>query len=886
MTPHEQKSPHEQTLSSITNENIMRANQIIKARALRYYDAAVAIILLGAAVYLLGYWFDAEIFPGGPRAYLYPALTILLTAVLSTRLFRLVLGVKSLRYIAVYPSVSLVAVLVVAGAVYWIPFFQSNRQAILNAVGIFAVALAAREIWAGTRKRLVSCKPAVKDRAAWAGWPVDLHWILDEKPIETVSEDHFGYKSLVTRLASMVEQNTCQSFGLTGPHGSGKTSVLNMVAGELRNRSNKHWFEFVGGWGRSGDNVSASVLEAIVRRLHDEGVEALSLLTWPSDYMREILGDSSFLARTLRCCIQSQQDSVAVLQRLDPVLDAINKHMVVVVEDVDRNTSDDGMNTLCHLLDDFRHTRNVSFFFLKSEETNTSIDFHRLCEHTEMMPRIEPDVLAGHLDEIMQAAKEYGANKLLLHSDRLDIKRLVVQRQVGENTSERNITWAALCTLAHTPRSLKHALRRTMRLWAELAGEVDLLELLLWALLREGCPTGYEFLKSNLGELRQLPNDIVVDEKKEGPVRRIREQIEALGLPIAQEQALKVALTILGFKVSVYKDESFYVNMKADLNHKGQNIPMASQSIGNDMPTDYFRRLEAGELGEHELSDQHVLEVITKYVQGCDAVLPGKVAECKMWAEKITQYEGLMPTERVLDLIEEHIRALGKTYGGGARDDSPGFMDLRDLWNRRGDAYEPFRDRLEAILLIALDYSLELSCCIYYWYVDRYSADVEHKVRVRWIEGLRERVEQREGYIGAVLDPEYPWALFHAMRFREEYSAYNTPEEWQWLVPHLLVAMAKVPEQVVPDVAHLLIRDMRGPRGGQGAWFELEEKFLERLCPLPQDRAALASGLLLYAESRPENDSTAFMIRYVKEPLLRYCNGSNADPKAGPDDAP
>ena len=81
----------------------------------------------------------------------------------------------------------------------------------------------------------------------------------------------------------------------------------------------------------------------------------------------------------------------------------------------------------------------------------------------------------------------------------------------------------------------------------------------------------------------------------------------------------------------------------------------------------------------------------------------------------------------------------------------------------------------------------------------------------------------------------------------------------------------KHPEETVPDVAHLLIRDMREARGGEVAWFELDSGYFEGMSPAAKDRAALARGLLQYAESCSENDPTAFMIKYVKKQLLQYC---------------
>lgn len=861
ITGHESNSPRQN----------MSKMQTPRAIALRYFEAAFAILLFWSACRVLGNWYDVKIVPGEQDIYLYLALTILLTALLSTRLFRLVLKIKAIRFIGAYPSVSVVSVLIVAGAAYCMSSVRSNHQAAFIALEIFGAAIMARALWSWIRKLLIPCEMAVKNQPMGDRWPAEMQWILDEKPIEAVKEDRFGYKSMVYRLASMVEQNTCQSFGLTGPHGSGKTSVLKMVEEELRKRGNKHWFVFVGGWGRTDENVSASVLEAIVDRLHEEGVEALSLLTWPADYMREILGDSSFLKRTIRCCIQEQQNSVAVVQRLDPVLDAIAKRVVVVVEDVDRKTSGDDMDTLCHLLDDFRQTRNVSFFFLKSEETKTGIDFHRLCEHTEMMPRIDPDTLAELLDQTMCAAKTVASEKILLHVERLDIKRLVAHRHVGGNTLVGNVVWPALCTLAHTPRSLKHALRRTMRIWQNLAGEVDLLELLLWALLREGCPEGYDYLRNNIQELRQMPSDIGGDKKNVEPLKRVCEQITSLGLPPAREQSLKVVLTLFGLNVSIFNDESFFLGIASDSTYGGKNLPEASQSISIRGGTDYFARLEAGILGDQEISDQLVLRELKRYVQDRIGVLPARAAEFKLWAEKIVQFEGVLPTGRLVDLIEDHVVALGKMHGGKAHDESPGFMELRQLWRARGDAYEPIRNRVPTIICHSLDYSLELACSIYAWYVDSRNPGLEHLIREKWVEDLRGRLEQREGYLSDVMNAECPWALFHTTRYQGKYPVYNTPQDWQWLVPHLIAAITAHARGAASNVAHLFIRDMRGARAGEGAWFELDSEYFEGMCPAAEDRAALARGLLQYAESRSENDPTAVMIAYVKKGLSQYC---------------
>ena len=311
--------------------------------------------------------------------------------------------------------------------------------------------------------------------------------------------------------------------------------------------------------------------------------------------------------------------------------------------------------------------------------------------------------------------------------------------------------------------------------------------------------------------------------------------------------------------------------MASDSAYGGKHLPEASQSISIGEPTDYFARLEAGILGDQEISDQQVLREMKRYVNDRSGDLPVKAAESKFWAEKIVQFEGLVPTDRLLDLIEDHIVALGGRLKGRARDNSPGFRELLDIWRKRGKEQKKLGGRLETILIKALDCSLELAHDVYYWYVSRSDSDVKSRIRIRWIEELRRRVEHRVDYLRDAMDSQHPWSLFHTMRFEGKYPANNDPQDWQWVVPHLIEAIARYPEETTPDVANLLIHDMRAPRGGEGAWFELDAEYFERMSPAAEDRAALAKGLLQYAESRSENDPTAFMIKYVKKQLSQYC---------------
>jgi len=526
---------------------------------------------------------------------------------------------------------------------------------------------------------------------------------------------------------------------------------------------------------------------------------------------------------------------------------------------------------LCHLLSDFHAILNVSFFFLKSEETKTSIDFHRLCEHTEMVPRIGPEVLIAHLCQFIDACKVVAKDKLLLNPERLDLKQVVVSRHLGESLRTNDVFCSALCVLAHTPRTLKHALRRGWMTWCKMPGEVDLLELLVCVLLREGCPAGYQFTKQNLSELRSLPKEIGSEVAKNMAIIKVCEMIAGLGLTTEMEQSLKVVLIICGFKVSLYNKESYYTSMTGRDSQTGGNLPGALQSVASDEPTDYFRRLEAGEIDANETPDQTYVSAIQRYVRCREGELVEKLSTDTMWGSKLEQFKALFPKQRIVDLIEDHVRASGMLRKGAARSESPGFSSLRELMRTfRDNEDREFLDRLEAILVLALKYSLELAHSVYYEFTYGYDNMSKTHLRDAWVLRMREFVETDGSYLAYALDPSFPYALYHTLRFRNDFPSFNDASDWQWLAGHLCQSLDKYPEQMAPDVARLFIHDNRGPSGGRGKWYELDRAYFEGMCATDDIRSRISVLLLAYADGHSENDPTAFSIRYVRADLEKY----------------
>ncbi len=237
------------------------------------------------------------------------ACTVVLAGLFSVRPLNTVLRLRHWRSNLARPSSSLMIVLALLPVCALMYVWGYECTTILTGVGVLFAAPILRDIWGSTRSWL-QLRTTLND-AGKPMLPAEMGWIWTEMPLKSIAEDRFGHTALVRRLATMIHDGTCRSFGLTGPHGSGKTTVIRMVETELSKVERNIWFVRASGWGKRVDELPAFVLSEIVEVLHKRGVETLTLSTWPVDYMKEVVGAGTWFSRVLGLCMQSQQNSAA-----------------------------------------------------------------------------------------------------------------------------------------------------------------------------------------------------------------------------------------------------------------------------------------------------------------------------------------------------------------------------------------------------------------------------------------------------------------------------------------------------------------------------------------------------------------------------------------------
>lgn len=221
-----------------------------------------------------------------------------------------------------------------------------------------------------------------------------LDWMMTEEPISHPSEDFFGHRVIAERIAGRLLSSDSVSVGLTGPYGSGKSSVISMV---------RHYLELPGslgiapasdrqlvcchlrGWGRDGDSIARQALNIIVHELK-KYVDMSSLIGLPASYQRALGAANSLAGSVATLLTRASPEPSDQLRRLDNILAVSNLRLVLFLEDLDRDLDDNILGVeVPGLLDRMRKLRYVSFVIALATERYASQSILRICDYTESL---------------------------------------------------------------------------------------------------------------------------------------------------------------------------------------------------------------------------------------------------------------------------------------------------------------------------------------------------------------------------------------------------------------------------------------------------------------------------------------------------------------------
>lgn len=647
-------------------------------------------------------------------------------------------------------------------------------------------------------------------------------WLQREESVAERSLDMFGHAEIADRLVDRLMQGE-STIALQGAFGSGKSSICRMAEREAQRRQEKLIFVYASCWGfEDPEGAQKHVLEAILSEVSHE-VDSLAIRQLPADYLDSISSEVGWL-RSLLHLGRREQSPVEQLQRLSPILGAINRKVVLVVEDVDRTGQDFDIGRIQALLMQFREVPGISFILAISPLQQ--VDFAKLCEHLEIIPPLERHQVLELIDHVRELAlREYLPGIILSKLDPLILGD--GDYQVLNHHLEYFWPWQlSLCGVLNRPRLLKHAMRRVIDAWAHLHGEVHLDHLVSVAALRAGAPSAFAFLCD------RFPLFAPASKKPDSNLR------EDARIPLKEDLRKEWkelcatghfdALAVGGLLRDIYPLTSVVTGLSA-----GHSvIPQSAQSDSRGQI--YARRLFTERTESHQISDQKILKLMQESKSGhtATAALAEAITTDRFASVAFEYFARTSRFENLLPLLTEVYACIRRSSSADA--DLDGFPGFFSPWRLVGEFNRPegFDDWLVEELGLCVRTHLRLLTNIYYYWLgtDRHTRTQRERAREATISALRAAWKtMRPEEIAASFGQGFPYVLFHLI-FTSDYPRpdqvpFGAITDWAWTGPILLRAAQVSPNLVLPQILVALNND--STREGPDIRFELDQAKLD-----------------------------------------------------------
>lgn len=662
-----------------------------------------------------------------------------------------------------------------------------------------------------------------------------LSWLDNEAPITHEDADLFGSQLRAHRIFEALKQKRPNPDGkelyktavIQGPFGSGKSTIVAFIkeAAQASGRS-QYIFAHVNCWGFSSTAAQEHILDQAISQL-SEHVDCLSLHHLPAAYADAISDSSSWLA-ALTSVMGTPSSPVEVLRLLTPILRAIGAHLIIVIEDTDRNSSDFDQKQIEAMLHSFRQVECVSFVLTAG--SRSQIDFPKIAEHIQFVPRLPTKIAMTLMDRVRQHCMNHwkfvdptsGQNRpeRLVNDDREDVYR---------NPFARTPSWIGVsATLLDNPRSLKKTLSSIVESWCRLHGEVDIDELIMLSVLRHTAPSVFDFFGLHRAEFEDFaPKNTSESSNKQKEERLAYLKHHWLEAASKSGHDAHMLGKLLG--------ELVY----ATVHITGCEVRGAAQrcqSIKGDRGDVYWERITSEAVLASDIRDQEVLKVITTAKETrVVSHMAEKMATSSDFSELLL---GFQKYSRPLDaklILEAASLAL------------PQMRPLnRGLWNRVTRRFELIEELIKNVRPDAEMLSNwllnELIACLpnylrdadtLYFNLGRGLLDTEQLGRIRSVfvaEVKKSLLSLSVEQFAQCFPPNFPWVLSYLVILdRKQYpeSFLTQWSQWKWLAPYLLEGMSNHSEIITPQVICALGES--GPGGVVPTWFRFDERALRSL---------------------------------------------------------
>ena len=524
-----------------------------------------------------------------------------------------------------------------------------------------------------------------------------------------------------------------------------------------------------------------------------------------SDISMASLGFLKIIA-ALATCWKSPLD---ILKKIDDVLIAVDKRLIIFLEDVDRNKNDEVFfNEIAALLDSLRQLSRVSFVLAIGQKYDAEEILIKTAEHVENVPRLRQLDVLNTLNTfriycIAICPETISTTSKNHDRDRMGWDRLENILHLPNWVSDSFEPIDVISELTDNPRVLKHALRRTLTLWKKLAGEIDFDDLLIVNVLKVVDERIFSFIDKNIIQLCEL----VACENRERE-SELRNELEpeytraTKGDKYDTDTVRKLINTLFpGFAGG---DISEFMT---------RQLLTSYQHVANDEPTRYWERIKRGELYDNEVADCEILEALTKWNADFeskafrDMEMIKALSKDKAVFEKARQFKGLISQVCLQKAASKQFDMTLKEHRNKANCevcDAVGQWFMLKPEHNDEQWQQWLLEEIKKALPVSLRYVNDLYCS---WYNPEQNLDLGLRAQV--VEAAKDIFENNPALLAKVLDPDYIWSVFDfSLNFAEKDKGTNIlhQSQWKWLGGVLLEAGKNNPQVIGPQIANIFYK--------------------------------------------------------------------------------
>ncbi|TKJ33308.1 MAG: hypothetical protein CEE38_20890 [Planctomycetes bacterium B3_Pla] len=634
-----------------------------------------------------------------------------------------------------------------------------------------------------------------------------INWVSTETPINDETEDLFNHKYIANKIRELIRKGKNKNIGIIGGYGSGKSSIINLI---ISGKNKEEIFCKIEGWGFKENTAIEHILQLIIEdlKLH---FDCLSIANLPKHYREAMNKSGNNIFPIVGCFFQKTRNPINILEKIDSILECVNKKLIIVLEDIDRNINDATFyNEIASFLNVTKYFKQISYIIAIGPKDNLDIILAKLCDHNEYIQRIDQKEVISVSNILTKYWHDIWPDDIVIQERENIISFLGFPKNTQEELffqiSERQRPINYISQLLDTPRKLKSAMRQVDTLWQQLHGEIDFKSFFLATILRAAAPEAYTFVNNNIKVLRDLNSSDAKDKVELGMKTLMADWEKATGnASWHSESARKIICILFPIFRKIPQDNviSFLIDEKT-----------VQGFMRDDSTTDYWKRINIGRLLPDEINDQTVLKAIEgwksdhskeTYIQeGISLTLSNAIFELDSLDDRLEEFGFLLEGKGIHELASELFKKALRREGNKAEQElCPGFVNLWRLSLKK--EYSEHNVWLVNEIEKALDISLYFSHDLYYFWRHQHDYEISAKtptpeLRRQLVNIVRTKFEGEPESLISILSQNNPWGLYYLVYSEREADS----EEWGWLGQVLLDAANINQKLMASHIAHLV----------------------------------------------------------------------------------